>query len=201
MYIRFKRKRLNEFYTPACLCGNCDEKHIFYVQFFVKYFAIYLIPVLPLGKRFTAQCANCEYTYTLSKNLPSALKKEIHRLKRYATTPIWLYAFPIIIGLLMPLAIYRSNIHENKEEKWLKQPMVGDIYFYKLGSHQYTSYKVARIKEDSILFLANLEVNKKVFNSLGKTADIYFGNDTVTLSKTQVKAKYDNGEFHQLIRN
>ena len=67
-------------------CENCGTKNSYTVYVYGRYFHVFWIPILPIGKTYFAQCSGCEKAYSKEHLFPKEIREAFHTAK--VRTPI-----------------------------------------------------------------------------------------------------------------
>jgi hypothetical protein len=141
-------------------CPSCKEKSTTEMYVFGKYAHVFWIPVFPLRKIGVSQCENCKAVFEDSK-MNSELREEYLALKAQTKTPIWNFTGLGLIALLIIAGVYGSASDQRNYKAWIAHPEVGDKYYCRTESHNYSIEKVVAVTADSI----ELEYNMKEFTT------------------------------------
>lgn len=130
-------------------CPACGGQHSISVIPYQRYFHIFWIPVLPIGKSFNPVCASCGAIFH-----PMKLQVTMD-VKKQAKTPLWTYIGLILIGVLIGFVAITGMITSTSNKKLAKEyintPQVGDVYEIK-ENKKYSLLKVDKVSADSIYF-------------------------------------------------
>jgi len=152
-----KLSTTNLFNVP---CPACKEKSTTEMYVFGKYAHVFWIPMFPLKKIGVSQCENCKAVFDDSK-MNSNLHEEFVALKAQTKTPIWNFTGLGLIALLIIAGMYGSASDQKNYKAWIAHPEVGDKYYYRTETHNYSIEKVTAVTADSI----ELEYNTKEFTT------------------------------------
>lgn len=96
-------KILKTYSDREFLCENCNSPQLDYIVR-QKYFHVFWIPIAPVDKYAGIYCNNCGLTrkQIYSKNGAAYIKK--------TRTPIYMYSWLILIGLLIAYAVINSSL-------------------------------------------------------------------------------------------
>lgn len=142
-------------------CPHCESRDSLEMYTFSRYAHIFWIPLFPYKKEAVTQCNHCKQTLTKKEFSPELLEK-YDEVKTQVKTPYWQFAGSALIVLLIISGVYSGIQDDKKDNAFLKSPKTGDIYEIKTNKGQYTLYKVAEVKDDSVFVLVNqYETNKK----------------------------------------
>lgn len=130
------------------VCSHCQQDGLVMVTF-QKFFTLFFVPAIPLNKTQVLVCCACSTEYN-----PKALGIETKDMPA-AKTPIWGFAGPIIIVLLIALSMIFGAIDSNKKEQYLASPQVNDVVIYKDMTEKKTPYvclKIQEVKDGIVIF-------------------------------------------------
>jgi hypothetical protein len=191
-----KNKVLKTYSDRDFVCESCNSPKLNYVVR-QQYFHLFWIPVVPIDKFVGTYCNNCRIS-----------RKEIYsqngaHFNKVTKTPIFMYSWLIIIGLLILYTTVNSISVKNKEKEYIKNPIKGDVYSVKFKDDKnqdaYSLIKVVDIANDSIYFFqCNVYYNQSI-NTLN--SDEYFIIDTFANSATEIANMYDEGIITRIERN
>ncbi|WP_395063822.1 hypothetical protein [Flavobacterium sp.] len=136
-------------------CPHCETNTSMTYSIFGKYAHIYWIPFFPVSKITVAECNNCKKTFEF-KELPEAVKTKFEREKeKYPVkTPIWMFSGFGVVAVLVGIAMFISSQTKDKEQAYIKNPKVGDVYSFKVEK-EYSTMRVDKVTKDSIYFTYN----------------------------------------------
>jgi hypothetical protein len=184
--------------TQVDKCTHCGELNSVEIQVFQKYAHVFWIPFFPTGKTGGSQCAHCKQVLTV-KQMPDSLRQSYEVLKKNTRTPIWTFAGLTIVVVLIALAIISDKQNDAQNAKLILDPKPGDVYEVKNANDNYTLYKVSKVVGDTVFILQNeYEVTAK--SGLRKLRDKPFVNEPDEFLKSELKAKFDNGEIVDINR-
>jgi hypothetical protein len=154
MFIQFDthNKTLKKFTDTACSCSKCRKRTI---EFTIsrKFFQLYWIPFIPLGKiEIDAYCNYC------NQRFPENIRFKYHLST--VKTPLYLYSGLIIVALFFISVAFQAMNKENRTETYLNNPEIGDVYLIRNSYEQDTSYSFLRLvninsTKDSLSFYGN----------------------------------------------
>jgi hypothetical protein len=146
-------------------CPHCQVNVSMNYSVFGKYAHIYWIPFFPIGKTNIIECRSCKASYdlaTVDQSIKEKFKKE--QEQNPAKTPLTHFSWLIVLGIGVAFAVYSSFKEGSDTEDFIKNPKVGDVYYYempKMTGH-YTTFKITRIGKDSIFVMDNnMEIEGK----------------------------------------
>lgn len=189
-------KKLKTYSDREFLCENCNSPKFDYIVR-QKYFHLFLIPIVPVDKYAGIHCNDCGFTRKeiYSKNGSAYIKK--------TRTPVYMYSWLILIGLLIAYGITNSSVVSSKEKEYIKNPVEGDVYSIKFkddnNQDAYTLIKIINVSNDSVYFFQCNVYYSQIMSSL-KTNE-YFVTDTFASSKAEIANMYNEGTITRIYRN
>lgn len=133
-------------------CNYCRSVKTVGLEFYVRYFHIFWIPMFTYGRYTTSYCAHCRQVLT-KKEMDPDLSQQI-AVKR-PRIPLK-YFSGLFLGLALILLIIVAIVNENMQTKnYLARPKVGDIYGVKQQNGYFTLYLVNKVMPDSLAFRIN----------------------------------------------
>jgi len=178
---------------PGCGKQNCIDMHVFQ-----KYAHVFWIPVFPMGKTGVCQCDHCKQVLTL-KEMPASLAISYENLKAKAKTPIWMFSGLAVLAILITIGFISGKQNDEENARLILMPQTGDVFEIKLGSKQYTLYKVAQVEGDSVFVQLNdYETNKVA--GLNDLKEETYSEDVLGFSKAELKQMLEKGEIIDIER-
>lgn len=174
-------------------CRYCGSERSVGLDFYVRYFHIFWIPMFSYRVEALSHCAHCRQAL-VKREMPSDLSTNIAKEKPRVP---WKYFSGLLLGAVMILFIFVAIANENwQTQKYLKDPNRGDVYAMKQTNGYYTLYLLSELKADSLGFRINdyeVPSSSKLSVIRRDHADDY-GKDLIFLSKADVaellKKKY-----------
>ena len=172
-------------------CESCNQSQQ-HVHVFQKYFHIFWIPVLPLGKQAILECQHCKKV-VLEKEM-STQQKNISQAKRSnVKTPHYMFIVPILFACFVGWTMYSLDQEKTRTQTYISAPAASDIAVIKASRKQFQILKLLSIKGNMINFqlgnyvYKNLRGAKKAIQV--KTIDNkdYFSNETHEMPITKYK--------------
>ncbi len=182
-------------------CPNCEEKDS-HLAIFANYVHVFWIPLFPYKKSAQISCAHCQLA-TEEKSMPEDMKEKIKQLKSAVSIPKYLFAGLILIGLSIAYFSYTSSQNTIKEQDYIANPEVGDVYILEdleePSEYKYYLMKVSDLEGDSLLVSYNTySYNTAIIKELDPAdgfSDLYY-----LMHKNGV-SEYDlSGELKKVIR-
>ena len=181
-------------------CPNCNNQTSMNYSVFGKYFYIYWIPFFPLGKVNVLECNSCARTYKL-KELPEQIQRKFE-VEKHAGIPFLHFSGLAIIILAITYFSYSNSKHKEDEAKFIKEPMIGDVYSVKAESYgHYTTMKVVNVTKDSVHVIYNdYEIDKKTaIYKIDK--EVNYTDYDVAYSKKEIISLYDDQTIYNIDRD
>ena len=179
-------------------CEYCGAENSVYLNIFQRYFHIFWIPVLPLGKIGNTQCHHCKQVLE-AKEMSDEYKAAYKDLKSRAKTPIWTFAGLAVIIVLAIVGSVTSGQHREVMQGRILNPQIGDVYEYKLSPGEYTLLKVAGISGDDISLLDNTQVVNKI-RGLVQLQDSPYETGSHVITKMQLAEMVENASIIDIDR-
>ncbi len=138
-------------------CPNCGEQGIAF-HLFQKYFHLFWIPTIPIGKRKVAACEKCGAGYE-DNNIPQDLKSELSYVLSETRTPPYMYSGSAIAVIGIALISYfsdgKTTFKHPSGKKSAEGKMIGDeldgewIYWYENGNKESIQYYKKGIEDST----------------------------------------------------
>ena len=104
--------KIGSFRVANCTCEHCREISHQRITVFGRYFHVFWIPVLPLGRKAVAECIRCKKTIKKRAFSPE-LKQGYQEKKSIVKRPLWHWSGLGILSVLLALIFI---IDANKED-------------------------------------------------------------------------------------
>ena len=154
--------------TTVKECTNCVRKGNLVNEVHQKTFNLFFIPFFPIKKYFFTKCDRCNSNYNIDFDTLDSIKTK-------SKTP-WTSFMGLFIIPLFGLSIFMFHfVDTNRENDFLKNPKINDIYFMTTNNNTYSILKVVATKPDSIFLLQS-----------GLVTDSYFSLDDLVERKPDV---------------
>ncbi len=183
-------------------CPHCGTLNSVEMNVFQRYAHVFWIPFFPVGKTGVSQCDHCKQVLKL-KEMPADLRLTYDNLKGQAKKPVWMYTGLGLLAVLVTIGVISSKAQDEKNAKLIQEPRNGDVYEIKNNSRQYTLYKVAQVKGDSVF----VYMNEYASNKLSGLSDIKrkgpgaYTEEMEPFTKAELKKMLDEGEIMDIERN
>lgn len=169
-------------------CPNCQTRDSLEMYSFSRYVHLFWIPLFPYKKEAVTQCNHCKQVLH-KKEFSSELQSKFEEMKGSIKTPYWQFAGLLLIGVLVAVGINDAAEDNKKDKDYLTSPKTGDIYQIRTEDGNYTLYKVAEVKNDSVYVMVNQYQTNKITGLTKKeiTAPTSYSEDELLpLSKTEL---------------
>lgn len=135
----------------VCDCSHCGTKAGVYVRFATRYFHVFWIPVLPIGKTGISECTHCKQAL-YPHEMPPATRAAYNAARSKTRTKPKFFAGLILAGLFVAAAATTGFISHRQNTSYVRSPKAGDIYEVE-DEEGFTLYKVAALETDSVTVL------------------------------------------------
>ncbi len=135
-------------------CPNCHSNYSVQMNVFQRYVHVCWIPFFRFEKTGVSRCDNCHQVLELYR-MPESLKLSYERLKVQTRGPLWHFSGLVLALLCVVALIITEKQKIEKVSKLVQSPQKDDIFEVKIKDDQYTLYKVAKVKGDTVYFFAN----------------------------------------------
>lgn len=182
-------------------CPNCHQKQSVMV-ILVRYVHLFWIPFVPFKKTAVIVCNHCQHE-TEEKAITLGTKEAIQQLKGAVPIPKYLFSGLVLITLAIAYFIYQDKKDGEREQAYLNDPHVGDVYIVKSKEEKsaYNHYlmKVRKVEGDS------LWVSYSSFNYNGLVSKLDpkdgFLNVMYAIHKNGIKDLNTSGELKKVYRD
>jgi hypothetical protein len=194
-------------------CDACNQKSLrpFVVQ---RYFHVFWIPVIPIGKNVLFECGHCQRTLE-PKDGPRELDTQAQRAKASARTPLYMFVGLALLAVLLSVGAVQASANAKNAKAWIAAPRAGDLYVLKAEvfpelKGEGASYVVARVDgvtADGV----NVEVGsygysvasgaKKAIRKGDVGKDGYFEGESVPLAREQLEAWLKDERLTDVVRD
>lgn len=186
------QKKISDYSLQCLSCKAFDQEII--VNF--KYYHLYYIPFLAYGKKeVTIRCKKCG-ALTERDDIKDEFKKK-------TKVPLYLYTGAALIAAFITWAVITSTIHNNKEEAFISDPKVGDVYLVQnpgVGKRYFYFMKVYDIVNDTVCIYLNNSTYSRYAS--GMISQDYFNREEAFgFSKAEIKQMHAKGEIVRIFRN
>lgn len=145
---------------PTITCANCETTGSTMVSVYRRHIHIFWIPTLPIGKTGASHCQHCKQSLHAT-NMPEPLKREYQKVKNQSKGPIWQFSGLFVAVVLIVVAGFAANNDKKNNAAFLENPLIGDVYEYKIAPKQYSTMKVMEVSNDSLFMSLNdYEISK-----------------------------------------
>lgn len=137
----------NDFIYTNRKCRHCGSEDSITVLPYHKYFHIFGIPVVPIGKEYEITCHKCDSTL-------NEYQVDVEDIKKSVRTPFWTFTGLIIIIIFAGSFIIKNAIDKSAENNALREmienPTKGSILEVKDDKGQYTFFGITNYTNDSV---------------------------------------------------
>ena len=190
-----RRIRIGRYFDTEYMCYPC-RSYDHEVNVYRSYFHFCFIPVFPVGgNQVEVHCRNC--------GDETALDNIIKKYVRTSRPPFYLYSAIILAACIFAFWFYWNNHNQKVNADYARHPAVGDVYLLTGEDRNGTNYsflKVIRMKDDSVVVLANRYIYGGFVSDLGKN-DYFDLEDSSVLRKRDLISWVENGKISEISRN
>lgn len=145
--------------TIQTSCPNCSNNRLNLVTI-QKYAHVFWIPFFPMRKLVYSECPNCKQVLE-KKEMSDALRMASEETGKTGKTPIWAFSGLALLAILISIGVISENRKDTRNSILIQEPKPGDVFEIKIGSGQYTLYKVTKVVGDSVIVdVSAYETNK-----------------------------------------
>ncbi len=195
-------KRVQHEELVADRCPSCGKVTEMKVQFIQEALVLGL-PLFPTGKSSKVICTSCNMELPFSQ-VPKYAINKYAAVRPTLKTPVWSYAFAVVIGVLLLIVTIQAPFKERELNAQIDKTKAGDIYQIRYENNsrlfnktRYTMWKVVGVSDGNVSFVKCTEDVGDIrdVSDLKKIPlDERWVLDTVTYTKTTLK-KYTDA-FH-----
>ncbi len=183
-------------------CQHCGTKNTLEMYTFSRYFHVFWIPCFPYRKEAVTQCNHCKQVLH-KKEFSADLLQSYEEMKANTKTPYWQFIGAVLFSVLIISVVLSIQEDNKKDNLYLGNPAVGDVYEIRTPTNQYTLYKVSKIVNDSIYVAINeYETNK--LSGLEKaemnSPSSFIEDELISLSIKQLTSMKGDGTIHRVRR-
>lgn len=194
-------KNLKQAPLESYECPNCKTKNSV-LAIIADYFHLFWIPVFPYKKTTHIVCTECEFSQTETKLAPE-LKDKIKQLKTSVPLPKYMFLGSVLLIAAAGLLYYFSLQSAKREQEYLVNPQIGDVYILKDMEEQsmYNHYllKVVDLSDDSLYVTFNSYSYNGVINKLDPEDGFY--DVFYAMHKSELEDYDTSGELRKIIRD
>ncbi|MCB2410905.1 zinc ribbon domain-containing protein [Hymenobacter lucidus] len=167
------QSRVSAALLPGVACAYCGTPDSVTATVFSRYFHVFWIPLIPLGKFSLTHCSHCKQTLE-KREMPAAYQAPVATLQNSAKLPVSNYLALILLGLGV-LFIIGVGLFSRKTSRATASaapadsapaaptpvaeeaapaalPTAGAVYLMPLDAGRYTLMQVAKATADSVYF-------------------------------------------------
>ena len=167
-----KGKGLDSFPIDST-CDNCNQS-LQRVHVFQKYFHIFWIPTIPIGKQTVLVCMHCKKAIHEKEMSPQQRHLSVPK-RSAAGTPAYMFTGLVLIACLIGWGKYSLSQERANTRTLIASPAVNDLAIIKLKNKNYVIFKLVSIENNKIKFQVGnytyknyfgvkTEIDKKGFN-------------------------------------
>lgn len=193
-------------------CPECGNRQ-FLTFGILRYFHIYWIPVIPIGRNVGAECGHCKKTL-MDEEVPSLVAKNVQSSVFTAKRMLPMFTGAIIIVALGLFGAYALEQESKQETQFLQHPAVADYYVVDLTKifedvdpeFKFGVMKVVDVTENQIEVL----VSTIAYNTPGGTRDdidegkaadsSYYSDGAFVFNRSNLAAMRDSGAIRSVKR-
>lgn len=182
------------------ICPHCKCDTTISYEVLCKYTSITLIPLFPVEKFVIINCTNCGEEINLNELSDTTISKlayENNNLKN----PIWTFFGSFLLALVIIYGIYLYAKSNNETEKYIRKPLIGDVYCIKDNEGFYYSLKIDKIHNDSIYATENdykVDLPYEI-DDINKNEN--YTKKKIIYSKKELNKLYEENKITSIIRN
>lgn len=178
-------------------CPSCSSDEMMMVDIYARYFALFWIPVFPLGKEAQITCPKCGHKPEMH-TLPASFFLETEQMKSVLSSPGYLFTGSVLILLAAVFVAFRlisgiSTADTNTLESYLNSPEPGDVYEIKTDEGNYSLLKIVDVKEDSVHVRFHNDEMEKESDLKDLKMNSSYSRTLYAFSKEQMKINYEDG--------
>jgi len=181
-------------------CEHCGNEK-FKVKILGHYVHIFWIPLFPYKKQGLLECDHCKSVVS-DHQLANQLKDAMKRMKQSVKFPKYLFSGSALLIALFAFLFINSNIREDREYGYLKNPEVGDVYHFKDSDepteYKYYLWKAEELFEDSLYISTNGYAYNQVPTSL--LVEDGFYDTYYVIDKNALLELYESGDLVKIQR-
>ncbi|MDH5381768.1 MAG: hypothetical protein OEW75_12990 [Cyclobacteriaceae bacterium] len=192
-----KRLKESEIEMECNACGHTSTK----IGIYQRYFHLFWIPTIPVGKRILLTCPKCQRERE-GKQLPEGIQTKSGSLKSSVKTPPYIFSGLAIVVLVIGFVFFNSHRNSEQTKSYFDKPAVNDVYAMydpqETTEFKYYFMKVSEISEDSIYFLPN----EFGYNRIPDELDVKDGFYPIIYSfdKQELQELFTEGDIKEIYR-
>jgi hypothetical protein len=138
--------------NPKYHCNYCSTESSVFIQYFLRYFHVFWIPMFPYRIYGTSCCTHCRQVLH-RREMTSELKSVASREKPKPPIKYFSGLLLLAVGAILIAVAIQTEIKQTKT--YLATPKLGDVYGVKQENGAYTLYLLAKQQHDSLGFRLN----------------------------------------------
>jgi hypothetical protein len=150
---------------PTIACAHCGTQNSLTASTFSRYFHVFWIPVIPLGKFSVTHCSHCKQVLE-KKEMPPDYQPLVAAAQSQASIPVTNYLVLILLGIGV-LALVLAGLFGNRSARASspatpateavagassEMPQVGAVYDMPVGENLHSLMQVTKTTPDSLYF-------------------------------------------------
>jgi hypothetical protein len=181
------------------ICPSCGTEDSLLLSVYRKHIHLFWIPIIAIGKRGQSVCEYCKHVMQVAY-MPDEVKRDYEVLKKENKGPVWQHiGLVLIIGIIISANIMSSN-NKKLEQEYLTAPLVGDVYSYKIGPKQYSTFKVVSVSNDTVFVSPNEYETNKTTGIRDVDNEENYADMIIGMAKTRISSMYDEGDIFNVDR-
>lgn len=181
-------------------CPECGQKGKTIISIYSKYAHVFWIPLFPFGKTGASQCQNCNCLRD-EKTMSAEIKKEYNEIARYTRPPIWQFIGILILAISIALFIGFQQNEKANEQKYILNPMIGDVPEYRTETGGYSTFKITEVTQDSIIYVVNLYETNQMSGIKEIIEDTCYSDTLYIMSRYNLAEMYNEGTIYDINRD
>ena len=192
---------LNTVDSDSSKCPNCGAEKTFRFHIFGRYFHVFRIPFIPIGKGWDTDCRECKHAF-LVHDLDKETRHELKKVSRSQFPPIWHFSGVVAILLATVFVLYNGRTVEEPRDEYAQSPQIGDIYHTKGETDgYYSSWKVANVTNDSIYVHLNVYETSGITGLSDIDVEDNYTEETYGLALSEIPSLLEENEIVAIERN
>ncbi|MFC6102363.1 hypothetical protein [Olivibacter domesticus] len=172
--------------TPTYRCNYCGTEDSVFIQYFLRYFHVFWIPMFPYRTYGTSCCAHCRQVLS-RREMSTELKSVVSSEKPRPSIKYFSGLLLLVVGIIFIAIAIQTEIKQT--ETFLAKPQLGDVYGIKQENGAYTLYLLTKQQHDSLGFRLN-DYEVSTSSQLSKLRNHHstdYGKDLYYYSKEELE--------------
>lgn len=184
-------KRIDTFEIPDP-CPNCGAEGEQNMVLFQRYFHIFWIPFIPIGKMAVSHCEQCRRELELNE-MPEGQRQTFQEIKATVRTPPVTYAGIGVVLVIIALGTFFQQQKQSRNSQMILELEANDLLEVKIDHDSYSLLKVHHVVGDTVYLLEHeYESNKPSGIAELKKRQEYH-REPIVLLTADVKEMFDTG--------